>query len=88
MLSIGEAAALLGVCTGTLRRLEREGKIAAPLRTLGGHRRYQHAVILKLYELQNGSGQEVTGKKVICYARVSGRDQVQERSHKNCKKAA
>ena len=85
MLSIGEAAALLGVCTGTLRRWEREGKIAAPLRTLGGHRRYQHAVVLKLYELQNGSSQETTGKKVICYfcAKLHGK-----RSHKNCKKAA
>jgi hypothetical protein len=40
LLRIGQAAALLGVCAATLRRWEREGKIAPDLRTAGGERRY------------------------------------------------
>ena len=40
LVSVGEAATLLGVSVSTLRRWEREGKLA-PERTLGGHRRYR-----------------------------------------------
>ena len=40
LLSIQEAADLLGVSTNTLRRWETEGKITSE-RTVGGHRRYQ-----------------------------------------------
>ncbi|NKD46024.1 MerR family DNA-binding transcriptional regulator, partial [Haematospirillum jordaniae] len=37
--SVGRAAALLGVSVSTLRRWEREGKLL-PERTASGHRRY------------------------------------------------
>lgn len=39
LLPIGETARLLGVSVGTVRRWERQGKIAAQ-RTLGGQRRF------------------------------------------------
>ncbi len=42
LVSIGEAARLLGVSIGTLRRWEEDGKLI-PERTLGGHRRYTRA---------------------------------------------
>ena len=37
---IGEAAKILGVSVGTVRRWEQEGKISA-IRTLGGQRRFR-----------------------------------------------
>lgn len=39
LMSIGDAARVLGVSVDTLRRWEREGKITAT-RTLGGQRRF------------------------------------------------
>lgn len=41
-LSVGEAAAILGVSTYTLRRWEKRGRISS-LRTPTGHRRYGRA---------------------------------------------
>lgn len=49
LIPIGEAARILGVSVPTLRRWEREGKIAAR-RTLGGQRRYSHATVQALAE--------------------------------------
>lgn len=40
LVTIKEAAEILGVHPQTLRRWEREGKIK-PVRTAGGHRRYR-----------------------------------------------
>ena len=45
-LSIGPAAALLGVCPKTLRRWEYAGKLIPSFRTSGGHRRYHRTCIL------------------------------------------
>lgn len=45
--TVSKAAALLGVHPNTLRRWEREGKIAAA-RTPGGHRRYSIEEINRL----------------------------------------
>jgi len=67
--SIGKAAAELGVSRDTLRRWEKFGKITVE-RTRDGHRRYNLASLLgtsprkKLFE-----------KKTIAYARVSSHDQ-------------
>ena len=76
MLAISEAASMLGVSSGTLRRWERENKIAKPDRTLGGHRRYRPADIIHFYN--KASHPLPLEKKVICYARVSGRDQAKD----------
>ncbi len=65
LLSIQEAADLLGVSTNTLRRWETEGKITSE-RTVGGHRRYQVSDLLN-----HKSDASLT----IAYARVSSRDQ-------------
>lgn len=46
-ITIKEAADLLGVTTTTLRRWDKEGKLK-PVKTLGGHRRYNKEEILKL----------------------------------------
>jgi len=39
LVPIGEAAKILGVSVGTVRRWEQEGKLSA-IRTLGGQRRF------------------------------------------------
>ncbi|MHA1733836.1 MAG: MerR family DNA-binding transcriptional regulator, partial [Promethearchaeota archaeon] len=41
LVRIGVAAAILGVCTRTLRRWEASGKLLPACRTAGGHRRYE-----------------------------------------------
>lgn len=49
LLSVGEAAARLGISTDTLRRWERDGRITS-LRTPTNHRRYAVADIDTLLE--------------------------------------
>lgn len=66
--SIGKAAALLGVSRDTLRRWESAGKIKAE-RTPRGHRRYD------LGKLRGVQQIPVSDRKTIGYARVSGHDQ-------------
>jgi excisionase family DNA binding protein len=51
LMSIGEAARVLGVAVDTLRRWEREGKIAAT-RTLGGQRRFTRSDVEAAIETQ------------------------------------
>jgi len=65
LLSIQEAANLLGVSSNTLRRWEAEGKITSE-RTVGGHRRYQVSDLLN---------QKSDASITIAYARVSSHDQ-------------
>ena len=71
IVSIGEAAEILGVSIPTLRRWDLQGKLKAN-RTRSGHRRYD------LSELQ-GVARHLRGetpvKKTIAYARVSSADQ-------------
>jgi len=69
--SIGQAASMLGISISSLRRWERENKFHPAFRTTGKHRRY------KLADLREkiGALTESTGRKVICYARVSSHDQ-------------
>lgn len=65
MLSIKEAAELLGVTPKTLREWEKEGKIKS-FRTEGGHRRYEISQLL---------GSKKEKELTIAYARVSSHDQ-------------
>jgi excisionase family DNA binding protein len=51
LMSIGEAARVLGVAVDTLRRWEREGKITAT-RTLGGQRRFARSDVEAAIETQ------------------------------------
>ena len=69
ILAISEAAAVLGVSVTTLRRWEKEGKLASE-RTRAGHRRYNLSKIKPGLLL----AEDVT-IKTIAYARVSSHDQ-------------
>lgn len=60
LITIREAAELLGVSTKTLRRWEQEGKIQAT-RTVGGHRRFNMTELL---------GSQNDTKLTICYGRA------------------
>ena len=69
-LSIGEAAASLGVAVSTLRRWEKEGKLIPHYRTVGNHRRYSWPQLQALINPEFDRP-----KKTVCYARVSSHDQ-------------
>jgi len=69
IVTISEAADVLGVSITTLRRWEADGKLAA-LHTAGGHRRYDLAKLKP--ELFHCAPSE---RKTIAYARVSSHDQ-------------
>jgi len=49
LIAIGEAARILGVSVDTIRRWEREGRLAS-IRTLGGQRRFSRAAVEALAE--------------------------------------
>ena len=66
LVSIGEAAKLLGVSVQTLRRWDVEGKLV-PQRTPGGQRRYEVKTL--------GKEQLSEGRVTVAYARVSSSDQ-------------
>lgn len=66
LVSIGEAAKLLGVSTQTLRRWDVEGKLV-PQRTPGGQRRYEVKSL--------GKEKLPDGRVTVAYARVSSSDQ-------------
>jgi excisionase family DNA binding protein len=70
IVSIGEAAAVLGVSITTLRRWEAEGKLVAE-HTAGGHRRYDLAKLRP--ELFRAADE--AKRKTVAYARVSSHDQ-------------
>ena len=70
LISIEEAAKLLGVAKGTLRRWESEGKLISE-RTPGGHRRYRSEDILHMAQHPPSENERIT----IAYARVSSQDQ-------------
>jgi predicted site-specific integrase-resolvase len=68
-ISIGKAAAELGVSRDTLRRWEKSGKLTVE-RTTNGHRRYNLSSLLGA-----SPRKEPFKKKTIAYARVSSHDQ-------------
>ncbi len=59
ILSISDAASILGVSDETLRNWEREGKLT-PFHTEGGHRRYYRADIEKFMEGKNMNTTKIT----------------------------
>jgi putative resolvase len=68
MISINEAADLLGVTAKTLRLWEKEGKIKS-IRTEGGHRRYLVSDLI---------GTKTEKSLTVAYARVSSHDQKED----------
>jgi predicted site-specific integrase-resolvase len=70
-ISIKEAASFMGVSAQTLRRWERQGKMAPPKRTDGGQRRYD---ISQFFPKEKAVHRECT----IAYARVSSHDQKED----------
>lgn len=72
MISIGEAAEIIGVSISTLRRWEKEEQFLPSIRTLGGYRRYSLIDIQKKIFAEKES---LDTRKTVCYARVSSYDQ-------------
>ena len=70
LLSIGEAAAALGVAVATLWRWHRQGRLLPVTRTLGGHRRYASDSVRATSDAEISQA-----GKTICDARVSSHDQ-------------
>lgn len=68
MLTIKEASEFLGVAISTLRRWEDENRIK-PVRTEGGHRRYDKSMLISLKNKRENI------KLTIGYCRVSSSDQ-------------
>ncbi len=66
--TLKEAKMLLGVCTKTIQRWDREGKVRV-VRTSGGRRRIPESEILRI------QGEERRKGRVIGYARVSSPSQ-------------
>lgn len=76
-LSIGQAAAALGISVSTLRRWEFEGFLTPSFRTVGGHRRYSLPVLEETFRI--GRRDDVSVQRVaVAYARVSSHDQASD----------
>ena len=69
LLSVGQVAQLFGVCTKTIRRWCKTGRLKVQLRTAGQHRRFRLADLEPLLAIPQDQ------RKVIGYARVSSHDQ-------------
>ena len=70
LLSISEAAEILGVSESTLRRWEKEGRLVPDERTKGNQRRYRLSSLRP--EMRGGRNYD---RKTVAYARVSSHDQ-------------
>lgn len=68
LVTVSEAAELLGVSTRTIRRWESEGRIKA-VRTEGNHRRFEVSELL---------GKNKDASLTVAYARVSSNDQKED----------
>lgn len=68
-LSVGEAAAILGLSPKTLRRWDNQGLLIPDFRTEGGHRRYLLSSLMSHFGLKSESSKEE--RISIRYSRVS-----------------
>ena len=80
LISIGQAAFLLGVCTKTLRRWDKNRVLTPICRTAGNHRRYDKVRILEMVRKRKKSHsiqkyKSFNESKVAIYARVSSSKQ-------------
>jgi putative resolvase len=74
LLSLRDAAAMLGVHPDTLRRWDDEGRLVAE-RTLGNHRRYKLSVVEALQGQGVTEGDDAAEVRAAAYCRVSSHDQ-------------
>jgi putative resolvase len=74
LLNIKETSEYLNVSQDTLRKWDRSGKLT-PVKTIGGHRRYQKEKLDELIGIIND--EEITDS-IATYARVSSHDQKQK----------
>lgn len=73
--NISQTAFLLGVCTTTIRRWDKAGKIKC-IRTVGGHRRIHKDEIKRIIAGKKRSYiRSKRKRKVVIYTRVSSHDQ-------------
>ncbi len=70
-LSVGEAAAMLGVAVSTLRRWHSSKKLIPQCRSIGGHRRYSVSQVLAITHPDQIKQNRIN----VGYARVSSHDQ-------------
>lgn len=70
--AIGQVAKILGVCIGTIRRWQREGKLIPSFVTVGGHRRYDINQVKAKFEVVKDD------RLTIGYCRVSSADQISD----------
>ena len=73
--SIGQAAVCIGVSRSTLRRWEKAGYFKPSWRTKGNHRRYDIEDVRQAFYKHDTHEMR---KKVVGYARVSGRNQADD----------
>lgn len=71
LLTIQEAASVMGVSAQTIRRWEREGKAIPSIRTKGGQRRFNPQDIPTMRRV-------LKKRKTVAYARVSSHDQKED----------
>jgi putative resolvase len=74
MMSIQKVSKMIGVTVKTLKLWDREGKLKAKIRTVGGHRRYSLSDIESFLN-RNESNQKKENKNVFVYCRVSTKKQ-------------
>ena len=75
LLTIGEAAKVLGVTTTTLRNWDKKGLLKPDELTRGGNRRYRWE---SLKNIKDDLHTDKDGLKTIAYARVSSHDQKED----------
>jgi len=73
--SLKEAAELLGVHPGTLRRWSEKGKIAT-VRTAGGHRRFSSSEVQRLRQVERAPVSESIGQQLREHALTSTREDI------------
>ena len=75
--SIGEAASILGVTTGTLRRWDKEQSFKPDFRTAGNHRRYtEKSVAGFIGNSEDSASIASEERKIVLYSRVSSSKQI------------
>jgi DNA-binding transcriptional MerR regulator len=63
LLTIKDAAALLGVCEMTLRRWDRAGKFKARRHPINGYRMYSRADVVRLRKRISGDARSPNGRE-------------------------